>query len=128
MAGGLAAFDYNNDGKVDMFFTNGAAIPSLQKDSPKFFNRLYRNDGGMKFTEVTLEAGVTGASYSMGAAAVGYKTDGRTDLFVAGVHRNRQGATPYPNLTSNPDYLVQPHSVRGTEQLPAGTCLRPSVA
>jgi hypothetical protein len=88
MAGGLAAFDYNNDGKVDIFFTNGAAIPSLAKDSPKFFNRLYRNDGGMKFTDVTLEAGVAGAGYSMGAAAADYNNDGHTDLFVAGVYRN----------------------------------------
>jgi len=46
MPGGIAAFDYNNDGRTDIFFTNGAAIPSLEKDSPKFFNRLYRNDAG----------------------------------------------------------------------------------
>ena len=88
MAGGVAAFDYNNDGKVDIFFTNGAAIPSLEKDSPNFFNRLYRNDGGMKFTDVTSEAGVGGAGYSMGAAAADYNNDGHTDLFVAGVYRN----------------------------------------
>ena len=88
MAGGLAAFDYNNDGKVDVFFTNGAAIPGFEKDSPKFFNRLYRNDGGMKFTDVTLEAGVAGSGYSMGAAAADYNNDGHTDLFVAGVYRN----------------------------------------
>jgi enediyne biosynthesis protein E4 len=88
MAGGVAAFDYNHDGKVDIFFTNGAAIPSLEKDSPKFSNRLYRNDGGMKFTDVTLEAGVAGAGYSMGAAAADYNNDGYTDLFVAGVYRN----------------------------------------
>jgi hypothetical protein len=88
MAGGVAAFDYNNDGKVDIFFTNGAAIPSLEKDSAKFFNRLYRNDGGMKFTDVTREAGVAGAGYSMGAAAADYNNDGHTDLFVAGVYRN----------------------------------------
>lgn len=88
MAGGVAAFDYNNDGKVDIFFTNGAAIPSLEKDSPKFFNRLYRNDGGMKFTDVTREAGVAGGGYSMGAAAADYNNDGHTDLFVAGVYRN----------------------------------------
>ena len=88
MAGGLAAFDYNNDGKVDIFLTNGAAIPSLEKESPKFFNRLYRNDGGMKFTDVTLEAGVAGAGYSMGASAADYNNDGYTDLFVAGVYRN----------------------------------------
>ncbi|MFL6445447.1 MAG: CRTAC1 family protein [Candidatus Sulfotelmatobacter sp.] len=88
MAGGLAAFDYNNDGKIDIFFTNGAAIPSLEKESPKFFNRLYRNDGGMKFTDVTLQAGVAGEGYSMGAAAADYNNDGYTDLFVAGVYRN----------------------------------------
>jgi len=88
MAGGVAAFDYNNDGKVDVFFTNGADIPSLEKDSPKFFNRLYRNDGGMKFTDVTLEAGVGGTGYSMGVAAADYNNDGHTDLFVAGVYRN----------------------------------------
>ena len=88
MAGGVAAFDYNNDGKVDIFFTNGAAIPSLEKDSPEFFNRLYRNDGGMKFTDVTLEAGVAGAGYSIGVAAADYNNDGHTDLFVAGVYRN----------------------------------------
>jgi len=88
MAGGVAVFDYNNDGKVDIFFTNGAAIPSLEKDSAKFFNRLYRNDGRMKFTDVTLEAGVAGAGYSIGAAAGDYNNDGHTDLFVAGVYRN----------------------------------------
>src|SRR6266404_1896245 len=88
MPGGVAAFDYNNDGRADIFFTNGAAIPSLEKDSPKFFNRLFRNDGGMKFTDVTSEAGVAGGGYSMGAAAADYNNDGYTDLFVAGVYRN----------------------------------------
>ena len=94
MPGGVAAFDYNGDGLTDIFFTNGASIPSLEKDSPKFSNRLYRNDSGMKFTDVTLEAGVTGAGYSMGAAAADYNNDGHTDLFVAGVYRN----TLYRNL------------------------------
>ena len=88
MPGGVAAFDYNSDGLTDIFFTNGASIPSLEKDSPKFFNRLYRNEGGMKFTDVTLEAGVAGAGYCMGAAAADYNNDGYTDLFVAGVYRN----------------------------------------
>jgi hypothetical protein len=64
---------------------NSASIPSLEKDSRKFFNRLYRNDGGMKFTDVTSEARVAGAGYSMGAAAADYN---HTDLFVAGVYRN----------------------------------------
>ena len=88
MPGGVAIFDYNGDGLPDLFFTNGAAVPSLQKDAPKYFNRLYRNDGGMKFTDVTEQAHLAGAGYSMGAAAADYDNDGNVDLFVAGVNRN----------------------------------------
>ena len=88
MTGGVAAFDYSGDGLTDIFFTNGAALPSLEKASPKFYNRLYRNEGGMKFKDVTLEAGVAGAGYSMGAAAGDYDNDGHVDLFVAGVYHN----------------------------------------
>jgi hypothetical protein len=67
--GDVAAFDYNHDGRVDIFLTNGASIPSLEKDSRKFFNRLYRNDGGMKFTDVTSQAVVARAGYSMGGGS-----------------------------------------------------------
>lgn len=88
MTGGVAAFDYNGDGLTDIFFTNGAALPSLQKESPKYSNRLYRNDGNLRFTDVTQEAGVNGEGYSMGAAAGDYDNDGHVDLFVAGVNRN----------------------------------------
>lgn len=88
MAGGLAVFDYDGDGKPDIFFTNGAELPSLKKSSKKFWNRLYRNEGGFKFRDVTEEAGVAGDGYSMGAAAGDYDNDGRPDLFVAGVNRN----------------------------------------
>ena len=44
--GGLAVFDYNGDGRPDIFFTNGAETPSLEKSSDVYANRLYRNDGG----------------------------------------------------------------------------------
>src|SRR5262245_46622744 len=43
MAGGVAVFDYNGDGKADIYFSNGASIPELKKSDPKFWNRLYRN-------------------------------------------------------------------------------------
>ena len=88
MTGGVAAFDYNGDGLADLFFANGAALPSLQKESPKHWNRLFRNEGGMRFKDVTEEAGVAGEGYSMGAAAADYDNDGHVDLFVAGVNRN----------------------------------------
>lgn len=88
MAGGVAVFDCNGDGLPDIYFTNGAAIPSLKKESPKYFNRLFRNNGGMKFTDVTEAAGLAGHGYDMGAAAADYDNDGDVDLFVAGAFRN----------------------------------------
>jgi enediyne biosynthesis protein E4 len=88
MPGGVAVFDYNGDGLPDIFFTNGAAVPSLQKTSPKFQNRLYRNDGNRHFTDVSAQAGLAGEGYSMGVAAADYDNDGHPDLFVAGVNRS----------------------------------------
>ena len=87
--GGLAVFDYNADGRTDIFFTNGAQTPSLEKNGEPFANRLYRNDGNMRFTDVTEAAGVRGVGYAMGAAAADYDDDGDVDLFVAGVRQNQ---------------------------------------
>jgi enediyne biosynthesis protein E4 len=88
MPGGVVAFDYDGDGLMDVFFINGASIPSLNKDQPKFRNRLYRNMGGMRFKDVTEESGLAGIGYSMGAAAGDFDNDGHPDLFVAGVGSN----------------------------------------
>jgi enediyne biosynthesis protein E4 len=88
MAGGVAIFDYNKDGRPDIFFTNGGNLATLQKDSPKYSNRLFRNDGNGKFADVTKEAGLQGAGYDIGVAAGDFDNDGFPDLFVAGVHRN----------------------------------------
>jgi hypothetical protein len=87
--GGLAVFDYNGDGRPDIFFTNGARTPSLQKVSAAYANRLYRNDGEFHFTDVTDAAGAAGVGYAIGAAAADYDNDGHVDLFVAGVRQNQ---------------------------------------
>lgn len=88
MAGGVAVFDYNNDGHPDIFFTNGADIDTLKKSSSKYFNRLFENDGKGHFRDVTAKAGLAGSGYDIGAAVGDYDNDGREDLFVAGVHEN----------------------------------------
>jgi len=103
--GGLAVFDYNGDGRPDIFFTNGAQTPSLEKSSTAYANRLYRNEGGMRFTDVTATAGVRGVGYAMGVAAADYDNDGHVDLFVAGVRQNQllrnRGDGRFEDVTKN---------------------------
>jgi enediyne biosynthesis protein E4 len=88
MVGGVAVLDYNNDGCMDIFFTNGADMPSLKKTGPEYSNRLFRNNCDGTFTDVTEKAGVAGEGYSMGVAVGDYDNDGYPDIFVAGVNRN----------------------------------------
>jgi hypothetical protein len=88
MAGGVAIFDYNNDGRPDLYFVNGARQPSLDKPDPSWFNRLYRNNGDGTFTDVTVAAGVAGSGFDNGVAVADYNNDGWEDVFIAGVNRN----------------------------------------
>lgn len=88
MAGGVAVFDFNNDGKLDIFFTNGADIKTLRKTSAKYSNRLFENDGQGHFTDVTEKAGLSGTGYDTGVAIGDYDNDGNEDIFVTGVHGN----------------------------------------
>jgi hypothetical protein len=95
MLGGVAMFDYNGDGRLDLFFVNGAALANLDphgkgpdKSDPRYWNRLYRNNGDGTFTDVTEQAGVRGHSYGMGAAVGDYDNDGHPDLYVTNYGRN----------------------------------------
>ena len=88
MAGGVAILDYNNDGKLDIFFTNGADIKTLQKNSGKYSNRLFENDGTGHFRDVTAQAGLAGTGYDTGVAIGDYDNDGHEDIFVGGVYHN----------------------------------------
>src|ERR1700745_3130357 len=79
--GGVALLDYDNDGYLDIFFTNGARIPGLAKDSPDFSNRLYHNNHDGTFTDVTDHAGVKGYGYSVGVAVADFDNDGFPDIY-----------------------------------------------
>jgi hypothetical protein len=88
MVGGVGFIDYDNDGWLDLFFVNGAAIPSLKKESPKYYNRLFRNNRDGTFTDVTEESGLAGDGYDMGVAIGDYDNDGWPDIYVAAVTKN----------------------------------------
>ena len=89
MAGGVALFDYNNDGNLDIFFANGADIRTLKKTSAKYSNRLFQGDGKGNFKDVTEQAGLAGSGFDNGVAIGDYDNDGYEDIFLAGVHGNR---------------------------------------
>jgi enediyne biosynthesis protein E4 len=95
MGAGVAMFDYDNDGRLDLFFVNGARFQdpmppgaSPDKSDPRFWNRLYHNNGDGTFTDVTEAAGVRGHSYGMGVAAADYDNDGNVDLLVTNLGGN----------------------------------------
>jgi hypothetical protein len=90
MCGGVAAIDYDNDGLMDLFFTNGAKLPELEKTSPAYYNCLLHNNGDGTFEDVTAKAGLTGAGlgYCFGVAVADYDNDGHEDLFVCNAGKN----------------------------------------
>jgi enediyne biosynthesis protein E4 len=89
MVAGVGLLDYDGDGYLDIYLVNGAAVPSLKKESPMHWNRLYHNNHDGTFTDVTERAGVAGAGYGMGVAVGDYDNDGRPDLFLANVTGNQ---------------------------------------
>jgi len=96
MGGGLAIFDYDKDGRMDLFFTNGALLKDPMpktarpdKSDPKFWNRLYHQKADGSFEDVTARAAMKGDGFSMGVAAADYDNDHYIDLYVTGYGENR---------------------------------------
>jgi hypothetical protein len=78
---GLALFDYDNDGDVDIYFLNGAPLKGTKvKTAPK--NALYRNNGSFKFTDVTDKAGAGDTGFGLGVAVGDYDNDGDLDIYA----------------------------------------------
>lgn len=107
MGGGVALLDYDNDGRLDIFFVNGAKIEdpmppgrAPDKSEPKYWNRLYHQNADGTFTDMTERAGLTGMPqnrYGMGVAVGDFDNDGWEDLYVTGYggntlyHNNHDG-------------------------------------
>jgi hypothetical protein len=96
MGSGVATFDYDNDGRLDIFVVDGAplgdptpkgAIP--QKSGPKDWNRLYHQKSDGTFEDVSEKAGLQGVGYGMGVAVGDYDNDGFEDLFVTAYGGNK---------------------------------------
>jgi enediyne biosynthesis protein E4 len=98
MPGGVALFDYNNDGLLDIFLVNGGRIKApmpwpedFARANPRYWNRLYRQSKDGSFTDVTQSAGLANAgtgNYGMGVAVADYDNDGYADLFVTSYGKN----------------------------------------
>jgi hypothetical protein len=96
MGAGVALFDYDNDGRLDLFLVNGAPIhdPTQkgtipQKTGPKYWNRLYHQKVDGTFEDVTERAGLQGVGYGMGVAVGDYDNDGYEDLYVTAYGGNK---------------------------------------
>jgi hypothetical protein len=95
VSGGVAMLDYDGDGRLDLYFVNGALLKDPMKaaelpdkSDPRYWNRLYRNQGDGTFRDVTEAAGVRGRNFGMGAAVGDYDNDGRPDLYVTNYGSN----------------------------------------
>ena len=114
VSAGLALFDYDRDGDIDIYFLNGAPL----KGSPAVVaprNALYRNDGDFHFTDVTAEADVGDTGYGLGVAVGDYDNDGYPDMFLNNygpnvMYRNNGDGT-FSNVTSPNVLAGRPDSV-----------------
>jgi len=90
MCGGIGILDFDRDGRMDIFFSNGARLPELNKSGPSFYNSLLRNKGDGTFEDVTARAGIAGErlGYSYGVAVGDYDNDGYPDIFIANTGKN----------------------------------------
>lgn len=95
MGSGVALFDCDNDGRLDIFAVNGAPFPDPtpkgfipQKSGPEDWNRMYRQRPDGSFEDITLKAGLQGVGYGMGVAVADYDNDGYEDIYVTGYGGN----------------------------------------
>ena len=119
VSAGLALFDYDRDGDVDVYFLNGAPLEGAEFDVAPT-NALYRNDGGFRFTDVTAQAGVGDTGYGLGVAVGDYDNDGAADLYL-----NNYGPNVFYRNNGDgtfSDVTERTGTAGGSDQVGAGAC------
>jgi enediyne biosynthesis protein E4 len=109
MGGGAAFFDFDNDGRLDIYLVNSFTVEGALKRQPRPKAALYRNLGGGKFEDVAERAGVADPGWAMGAAVGDFDNDGLDDLFVTcfganKLYRNR-GAGKFEDVTKRAGFV-----------------------
>jgi hypothetical protein len=96
MGSGVALFDCDNDGRLDLYLVNGAPYPDPtpkgfipQKTGPEYWNRMYHQKADGTFEDITEKSGLKGVGYGMGVAVADYDNDGNEDIFVTAYGGNR---------------------------------------
>jgi len=102
VASGLALFDYDNDGDIDIYFLSGGSLKGTNYATPPV-NALYRNDAAWRFTDVTQVSGLGDTGHSLGVAVGDYDNDGDGDIYVTNfgpnsLYRNNGNGT-FTNVT-----------------------------
>jgi hypothetical protein len=103
MCGGVAVFDYDNDGWMDIYFVNGSTLADLRagRCHP---GKLYRNNHDGTFTDVTAKSGLTHCGWGFGVAAGDYDNDGWEDLYITyldgGVLYHNNGNGTFTDVTA----------------------------
>ena len=133
MGGGVAFFDYDNDGHLDIYFVNGAplavggvsnpdALPLAvggvsNPDALQPTNRLYRNNGDGTFSDTTHRAGVGDTGYGIGCCVADYNNDGNSDLFVTNYAQNilyrNNGDGTFTDVTTDAGIVGEPRFSTG---------------
>ena len=121
LGGAVAAFDYDNDGWVDLLFLNGAPSPGHLRTDPASFNRLFRNTGHGRFVDVTLESGLSGAGiegYPQGIAVGDYDNDGYEDVLVTNYGDNvlyhNEGNGRFVDVTAKAGVALPNHPLKAS--------------
>ena len=121
LGGAVAAFDFDDDGWVDLLFLNGAPSPEHVRRDPASFNRLFRNTGHGRFVDVTAESGLSGAGikgYPQGVAVGDYDNDGYPDVLVTNYGDNvlyhNDGNGHFTDVTARAGVAMPAHPLKAS--------------